>query len=198
MSETTINTCRKLNLEGYITCLCDHDYSVLGNGTQEELKNAWDEIRHEYNSLMDDVVLRQADYFRTEIIYWELQYKSITVSVGLLRKWYDENVVSGLREKGYYFSFDVNNPEQYNKDLDNTLAQSKSILIHIANTRHELEELSKDVNKDSSPITRAGMLSNIMNFSKFMGYAISLKDTYVDQYAAIRNLYYKELNKIKK
>lgn len=200
MSEksTIIDTCKDLNLEGFISCLCENDFSVLGTGTPEELENAWLTIRREYIHLMEDAVLIQAEAYRTEILYWELRYKSIVVSVNLLRKWYDESVVKGLKDHGYIFDYDINDQEKYNKDLDSILTQAKSILIHIANTRHELEELSKDVSKESTPITRIGMLSNIMNFSKFMGFSISLKDTYLDQYIAIRNLYCKELNKIKK
>lgn len=191
-----IDSCKILTLDGFISCLCEQNYAVLGEGSIDEQLIAWQKIYAEYVTLMEDAVLIQAHALRTDITYWQLQYKAITAAVDISKKWRDKDIIDMLRKKGHDLEFSETNVDAYRKDLDRVITRSGYILTNIANIEHELKTLSQEMGEDDKPLTRIDMMVNIMQFGKFMGFNIDTKTATVEAYAAIRNLYYKQLKEL--
>ena len=189
------NSCNTLTLSKFITCVCDDDYSVLvedGSYTNEKITEAWQQVYTEYVTLTENTATIQAMALVDEINYWNLQHKVIVESVNLLKVWRSEELITILKEKGYLFEYSATDLDAYQKDLERVLTRSKTILVQQAERERELATLSKD--NEGKKSTRADFDSNIIVMSKFMGVMINDNETTVARYAAILNLYYKNLD----
>lgn len=191
-------TFKTITLEQYIRCTCDGELNVLGEGTEQEIKDAWEQIQLEYLGAIKDTTTTQIFTLEDEALYLELEIKFVLVSVHILRVWRDDEHVKLLQSKGYPFEFSATDTKAYHKDLDRVEKRSTRLKTQLANINHERAQLMKE--QEGEPATRANMYHNIAVFSKFMQYAIDERTTTLEKYASIRNLYYKhvELNTKKK
>lgn len=183
----------KIMLDVFITCLCDRDFTALGNSEEERLQT-WSTIKDEYADAVNDTASEQIEALQDEILYWDAQILVIQTAVRSLRLWRDEKNIQMLRDKGYAFSFSETDVEAYNKDLDRVVKQIRSIETAQENRKHELQTLVGDA--PEKDVTREDFINNIVVFSKFQGYAIDEKTTTVSKYIAIRNMYHMHVERM--
>jgi hypothetical protein len=189
-----ITACKDLMLKDFITCVCDNDYTVLGEGTGDEQAEAWRKIRTEYAQLTEDNTSIQLEALTVELIYWETEILVVTAAVEVLRTWRMPGLLQQLRDKGYDFEFSETDVEAYQKDLSRVLVRLKSIQTQQLNRQHEINQLRAEV--EGGPVQRLDMLHNIVAFSQFLQHHVDENTTTVEKYVAIRNAYYKKLESL--
>lgn len=183
----------KIMLDTFMDCLCDDNYTALGDTDEERAAN-WKALQEEYMQLIQDTASDQIQAYEDELFFWETQMVIIESAVNLLRVWRDENAINMLREKGYHYAFSDTDVEAYNKDLDRVLKRLAAVRTQQANRKHELSQITDSM--PSKKPTRSDFMANIVAFSSSLGYNIEETKTSVAKYVAIRNFYHLKLEQL--
>lgn len=190
-----ITSIHDLPMNVFITCMCDADYSGLGEGTEEERGAGWDTIYREYveGSLNATNNPTQEIYDKLEKKF--LQYHIVENCVSLLRTYKSQELVDILKQNGYIMMLDDTDMGKWHKQLDKIMAKAKKLLIEIENGKHQLEGMQKSANKGQK-VDRAYYSRCLSIFSKFQGGYLDEKQITVGRYIAVGNLYLEHIDAI--
>src|SRR5690349_8028649 len=114
-------TCSDLPLIRFIRCICDNDLHQLvieGEATDDELKEGWQAIYQEYIELSGTAATDHQSTLTAEIAQLFYKHTAITEAVELSRKYRYDEIIKMLKNEGYNFQYNHNDPESYHKDLD--------------------------------------------------------------------------------
>jgi exonuclease VII large subunit len=171
-----VDSITELMLDKFIICLCDGDLSVLGEGTEEELKAAWQKIYDEYSDALTtkeqrgtrresiDVMILQQRVFAIEACVFRLSIQHSEEIVTELRKWIT------VKEK-----FDTSNPEQYQRDLQAIINRCKS--RYEIDLRQRLTELEQRLPQTEQKIDKWYFEKMIVQLQKTFGQINKFKTT---------------------
>jgi hypothetical protein len=179
----TYQNCAELPLDNFIKIASSGDLKhlvVFGFPTKAQLVLAWDAILSEYLVLSNSP---QQNFMLTcmkEITTLSNKIEIIQALVDHLALHYHEGMVINLKLLGFRFKYNPENKEQYHKDLQLTVTQSKSLLIRLEQKKKDLNLLrSKESGSD------ADYDSVLTELSKFQGYRLNPKDVTVSEFLAI-------------
>lgn len=185
-------SCTTLLLSDYIICQVDKDLSPLiieGEPTEQELKDAWQVITHEFFDLSES---KQNNYELTLCAEMEaLNYKIIAIqqSVEVLRKYRCDELVALLQKLGYRFPFNANKEDEYLKDLGRVLSRAKTLVLQYNDKKAQLDNISKEKAPGETEVSRSYYDKILAILSKHSGYHVDESKTTVSRYAAILNMY---------
>jgi hypothetical protein len=178
--------CDDLPLFNFIKIITTDDLKwlvVSGTPGDDELKDAWDKVSLEYQELTQDTKSKQLTSLKAEIAYLTNQIFWTQSVVDQITWAYSPEWATLLNELGFRFRYE-DGPELH-RELEITIAQSKSLVVELEERKAELEELTKGNEKT----TEAGYYVLLADIGKYMGSIINPKEVTVTQFVGIYNLY---------
>ena len=175
-----------LKLDKFIICLCDEKYDslILSKCTKEEVKQAWDKIYDEYISIVKDKQMSYLMILHKEIALLELKINCVNICVSILSIKKDEEIINTIRKfVPVYGKLDIENLEQYEKDLNAIVNYTKQFIIEKDAKILEFDELNKG---GSGKINRDYFDKLIVQISKYVKYHISKYDISVSEFANLQ------------
>lgn len=164
-----INTCYKLTMTKFLDCLFDNNYSALGEGSEEELQDAWKKVYNEFVNLRQDKTTSELFNISKEMELLRLKLKMINECLKVLWIRHNRDVVLELQKLGFaHLRFDAANKPQYLKQLNDVAEISKRYQVDITKREKEIAALmqknkGKTVGRESFLLIN-GNLSKYMNF----------------------------------
>ena len=191
--------CNNTPLSIFIDCSVDRDYKKLiryGHASQEQLIRAWESIYSEYAELTGGQSYKLLMNLSKDIGYLETKHLIVSLCLKVLTHRPDPKVIQTLRNYGYKYEFNPDEPEKYSKALDDIVKRSGGIKFAIDQKRAELEKnRSKIVSKE---VTRDHFDKMLAAISKHMGFRVDPKNTTVSEFCAYRYNFEKEIEAMKK
>ena len=131
-----------------------------------------------------------------DIGYLETKHLIVSLCLKVLTHRPDPKVIQTLRNYGYKYEFNPEEPEKYSKSLDDIVKRSGGIKFAIDQKRAELEKSkSKIVGKE---VTRDHFDKMLAAISKHMGFRVDPKTTTVSEFCAYSYNFEKEIEAMKK
>lgn len=178
-----IHTCDDLMLWGFKKAYCNDDLTALGNGTESELNDVWQEILYEYAGLMKTEDSTYLFELSKRILVARIDVFWIDNAVICLREMHNQDDVDRLaNEYGYVL------PNDYtDEDLDLVLSKAKTFIYELGEMQAEYDRLQATVG--GSKQTEQDFDITIATLAKFQGFAIRQKETTVREFVGIFNLF---------
>ncbi len=166
--------------------MCDNDLSVLVINwdfvTEEDIKKAWNKIRNEYISVIKDKQQIYLYELNKEIHLLEFKIQQINLCVKYLSIEPNAEVLNELKKLvPVSGSFNPEDAQQYIKDLQLVINQSKRLIIQLDEKRKELEELMPK--HSGASVSKEYFDKLIVQVSKYMHYQVVKQTTTVTQFA---------------
>lgn len=190
-------SCSDLPLIRFIRCICDDDLRQLiieGEATQYELSEGWQTIYQEYIELSGNTGTDYVATLTAEIAQLFFKYTAISEAVELSRKYRYDNIIKMLKDEGYRFPFDHNDPVAYHKDLDRVLNRAKTLLVQREQKEAQLAKLQEGQKDDK--ITRVHFDNRLNALSIHYKHHINEHEISVSRYVGLLNQYFKDCEKM--
>ncbi len=186
ISKNIISSASDLTLDKFIVCLCDNDLSVLVINwdyvTEDDIKKAWNNIRNEYISVLKDKQQIYLYELSKEVNLLEFKIQQINLCVKYLSIEPNTEVLNELKKLvPVSGSFNPSDAQQYIKDLQLVINQSKRLIIQLDEKRKELEELMPK--QSGVAISKEYFDKLIVQVSKYMHFQVVKQTTTVTQFA---------------
>ncbi len=190
----TYQSCYELPLSIFIKCVVDKDPSWLSDNPVADTAAIWDRIISEYG----DLIVNQKSGAYNSLAALATKYRTeamvIEAAVLVLRKIYDESMITVLKSHGFNYKFDFEDYPKYEKDLDRCIGGLKKVYANIRECDKEMSSLlSASGAGNGEPTTKVSFDRDIAMLSKYMGFPIKKDSTTVSEYAAYINLYCAEV-----
>lgn len=189
-------TCSEVSIYHFKLAHCQNNYTGLiieGQPTDAQLQDAWAELVFEYSGLIKNANTEGAISLQGQI--GEMQYHLMFVDAAIML--IDSKITMGeevpdhvkdeLAELGYHGEFDVTHPEICRQELNRIRSMAKTV-VHDLQVLLDQQDMIEKTNSGKKQ-TVEDMDRNVAMFSKFMHYRIDQKETFMDEYAQIYNLY---------
>jgi len=178
-----ITSIADLLLKDFIRCCVYDDLSVLGTGTQEELKVAFTRLLSQYYEVKNDERVKYEVKLRKDIATLELRKYKVAVLASILKSRYSAAAADGLRM--LYPNYEL---------TQQTLAHDLSMIgkaeiskeVELSRACLKLESLySKKINdkKESPEKQYRNFISRLMDINKVEGVRYDLQTITVMEYA---------------
>ena len=181
-----IESCRKLTMDKFIECLVNKNYSVLGEGTDEQLLTAWEKLWSEYLELdksdQYELILnslKDYNYYRSAIA-------SIEIAVYVMEYQYDSKCADVLRKFGFNYDYETKDRLKYFEILNTCKTRIKSFVFSFEMAKNKYLELTE--NTQRKEIKETDFDNIFASMSKFMGQIIRPSAIMVTEYIAIKKL----------
>ena len=193
-------TCKTLSITGFKTAYCNNDLRALiisGTPTDNELKDAWDEIVFEYATLFKNEDSQYLFELSQRISLLKIHIAFVDYAVVLLRAKYqseeqtDQDILNELNALGYDISFDENYPEEYVKSLNRIVSLCKTNVFDLEEQQKEYDRLNKTTGGKKQ--SEEDFDANIMMLSKYQHFPIDEDKVSIYKYAIIFNNYMREM-----
>lgn len=165
------STISELPLRRFIQVVVDNNIYALiitGKPTDDELYQAWEDIRSEYTDAIKDYESKMIISLEKELLRIKITYQQIVELIDVLKKVYTVQFARELNKLlKSSFKFDVTKPEEYDKELQNATNRSKGIKIEMD---------LKQINFDAIVSKRAATKSEKPTREYFHGILITLSD----------------------
>ena len=178
-------------MDKFIECLIYHKYHCLivrGKPSEKELTEAWEGIWDEYCILSNQNNYKTVVMHLQSIALFERKILLIEMCLIILSRQYNETVIEILRKKlGFNYKFDINNPEEYIRDLQTVQRRKKNIEFSLSLEQTNYKNLvNKNKNND---ITKKDFDTIFVSLNKHMkyGFKITPMNTSVSEYCAMIN-----------
>lgn len=196
-------SCYDLPLSRFIRIMCERDYSALikeqgGELPADEiLQERWNSIYQQYLDLSGAGEENHILVLTMEVNQLFFRYTAITESVALMRKGYRyDELVTILKQAGYNFQFNHNDPSSFYKDLDRVTTRVKALLVQLEQKKIQLEALEKK-DSENTQDKRAAFDQWLVTLSKWSHYHIDEDQTTVSRFVTIRNNYIAHYEQLK-
>ncbi len=199
-TQTTIPLCKwyqninELPLKRFIDCICDSNIYALiitGHPKMEELEHSWNEIKLQYADLIKDHEYRHYINQVNEHSRLEITYQQVLSLLAFLKDNYHKKFADMLNQKlGSSFQFNVNLPEDYDKDLKRAKTRSGGLKIQVDLKALQLAGLEKRFgeNNDGKKMTRESFQSVLIALSDHKQYRITDDITVYEYCIRVQNL----------
>lgn len=114
---TLLTELRQVSLAVFRCCLIEKDYSGLGEGTPEEIADAWLNIYSDYCARRGGVKLKMMLMELAELQALASRIERIQILIDTCRGIADEDLAQMLRDEGYRLDVDAL-PDVYSQQLD--------------------------------------------------------------------------------
>lgn len=175
-------TCGEVKMSVFVQCIVKGDYSGLisqGKPSNEQLNQAWEQLFNEYINLSGDLSVKKLLSLLKEIAILSNRLMLIEMIVSQLAVEHVPGLADQLRKLGFRFQYAEG--ENLMRELELTIAQSKTQLVQLNQAKAELEEMRSTDNKQA---TAQDFEMQISAIEEFKGVAIDI-DTYtVARYCA--------------
>lgn len=169
--DNIINSCYKLTMSKFMDCLFDNDYSVLGTGTDEELKEAWKAIYNEFSDLRKDNTTVTVFTISKEIELLKCKVSIINECLKVLWVKYDAEIAKELLKLGFaHIRLNPSNKPLYYKQLNDVAGSCKTYQVKLLKKEKELLQLIEQYKgKEAS---RESFIAINTNLSKYMSFYV--------------------------
>lgn len=200
-SSSLHQSCKTLSIALFKQAYCNNNLQAIviaGSPTESELLDAWNEIIFEYASLFKSEdsqymfelsqkisVLKTTIAQTQYLVYYLQQLFNDTAST-------DQDAVDQLTFLGYPGQFDIDNPEQFCKDLNRCISLCKTHVFDEEQLSNEYNRLKKTTTGKKQ--SEEDFDANIMMLSKYQHFPIDEEKVTVYKYAIIFNNYMAEMS----
>lgn len=201
-------SCRELPLSKFIDITLNKNLSLLDKNynldadvspdrvPSEFLLAIWAEINLEYTELMDNGSMKTLLENTASIELLRINFNLITSMVEVLTQMHVPELVDILKEYGYNFQFDPNNPVKYQKDLARVLTQAKALIMQIKMKEAEARAIAPK-EEAAGEATQDDWEDSLIALSDDAGYPLDPSKITVYQYTSrYKNLMRKFQSKI--
>lgn len=185
--------CSECPLEVFIDALVNNNHFRLikhGNSTKEEIAIAWRNLFYEYCDLSGIESYRKLFLINKEIGQLSSRRLTVKCCIDVLNILHEPACIKLLREIGYTYKFDPQNPEEYKKDIQMVIQKSKSIEIAIQEKEFQYEKILSAFG--GKPVTEEDFTKALVELSAYMKFRINPREITVSEYLAIRQKYDRE------
>lgn len=182
--------CSELPLADFISCVIDKNYKALlkyGHASPYDLSRAWDSIYSEFSEMSGSPAFKLIMNLSKDIGFLESKLLSISLCLRVMERRADERCIKILKNYGYAYSFNINDTDQYKKDLETIATRSGSIRLALQQKRNEYNASIKGMS--SKEVTREDFTKILAVLTKYMGFRIDPRQTTVSEYVSYRKLY---------
>lgn len=186
--------CNETPLAAFITCLCDHTYTVLikyGRATRDDLSRAWESIYSEYSDISGNPTSKILISLSKDIAYHDAKLRSVGLCLKVLQHHADPNCIRVLRSYGYNYAFDISNPRQYARDIEAVAARTGNIVMTLKLKKAEYERESEKVT--GKPMTRLDWDKILAVLFEHYHARINPHEVTVSEFVALRKRYEAEM-----
>jgi hypothetical protein len=167
----------KLPLARFIDCAVDNNLRALiieGIPEEVELIEAWNEISQDYTDALGSVDQDRRIKLYKEITRLQLKVATVEQFIPILKNTYVKKFADYVNAALFTkFSFDIKNPEQYDKELEKCLKRVKGIRIDIKSEEAILKSIEERKKGSQEPkYTREYFGSILINLSDQAGFDI--------------------------
>lgn len=176
------DTCKDVNMSVFIQCIVKGDNSGLvkqGKPCTEQLTSAWEKLFNEYISLSGDTSVKKLLSLLKEIAILSNRLMLIEILVNQIANDHHPDLADQLKKMGFRFNYE--NGENLQRELELTVAQSKTQLIQLNQAKAELEEMRSTDNRKA---TEQDFEMQISAIEEFKGVAIDIDNYTVSRYCA--------------
>ncbi len=187
-------SCRELPLSRFIDIsfelnlsLLDKNYDLKTDTSPNRIPSefliaVWSEINLEYTELMDNGNMKSLLVATAEIELLKMNFNIITSAVEVLKEQHVPELVEILKECGYNFPFNPNEPIKYQKDLGRVLTQAKALIVQIRIKEGDAHSLAPKEN-NAVQTSRDDWTDSLIALSDDAGYPIEPAKITVYEYA---------------
>lgn len=152
-------------------CLFDSNLGVLGEGTNEELKESWVKIYNEFSALRKDNTAVTVFTVSKDIELLRCKVTIINECLKVLWIRYNSDVAKELLKLGFaHIRFNLSNKAMYYKQLNDIAESCKSYEVKLLKKEKELKQLLEQ-NKGKE-VTRESFVLINTNLSKHMAFYV--------------------------
>lgn len=198
-TSTLHRSCESLSIYGFKKCYCCNDLShlvITGTATPDELSAIWNEILFEYSGLIRS---DQSDHLLTlskDIALLQHHIFFVENAVELLKLKFDQEVVDGLVERGYYGEYNFEDKENYHAQLDRCVALCTTNVFELSVLRDEYKRIENTTQGKKQ--TEEELNESVVAMGKYQGYRINQKEVSIMEFTSMFNLYLKDITNQKK
>lgn len=178
-------TCEELPLYNFIKIAVHNDLSWLNADAPEQgtqLKQVWEAILEEYNSLSGNTKSAHVLSLVKEITILNNKLYVIQSCVDFLQHTRSEELIQILKDMHFRFTY---SPETMQKDLKLTVSSAKTLLMQRREAQKEYEVLQGK----EEPLTEKDFYALLTQLSKYNGYKIDAKQTSVLEFTVLMDQY---------
>lgn len=187
-----LRTCEEVSLRVFKQCYYRLNYSGLGNGTEEEIIEAWDGIISEWSGLMKNedseymlILVDKIQELKKHIFFVEN-------ALFVLARGYNQEIINRLiSECGYDGNYPEDDKEAYLKQLERVNSLCKSHVYEVWELTDEYNRLKKTSNGGKD--TEEDFDRNIHRLGKYQGYPLNQDTTTVYDFTQIHNNFIAEI-----
>lgn len=180
-------SCSELPLWNFIKIVITGDLTYLGDGTPEQLQEAWANIFMEYCDIFPSKNSIYVCQLTSEIEHLRTKLEVIQAIIDALSIQYIPDLVLELIDYGFNYPF---TPETMLEDLQGVIAESKMFVVQKGVKEGEYKRFLESQKGD--PAKESDYDEILSELSKFQGYHLKSKDLSVSEFVAIFNRYNKQ------
>ena len=169
------NSCTSLPMQVFIDVQISKDLAVLGDGTQEQLLEAWESIIADYQSLTNDTSSNYLFELRKSIEYLDKRLVILRTILDWLKDRPSEDVAALLSDEyGYTFT----------GDTEAIWSRAKRELHQLKIKEAELTKLEASPQHEQ---TEMDWINNMGVLSQYQGFKFNAKSETVAEYISLLN-----------
>lgn len=183
-------------MDKFIICFVDGDLTPLiisGTPTQQELAEAWRNIKEEYTELVRNEDQQHTNDLNAEVIVLQNKIFRINMCVEALKHVYTSDLVEELREQHMPFDYNPDYPEQYYRDLEKTIERSRGLYLKLKLKQDELSEWYEQQMNSKAEVSREQFDIVLAALTEANGFMVDETKITVTQYTRMLNRYHSKL-----
>jgi len=181
-------SCEEVSVKIFKQCFYRGNYSGLGNGTPEQIAEAWEAIVSEWSGLMKNDDSEYKLSMANNILELQKHVFFVESAIAVLQKYYDKEIIDRLiNECGYNGNYPDDDKEALLKQLYRVNSMCKSKVYELWELTDEYDRLNKASlgEKDSEGDFDRG----VHRLGKYQGYPIDQDKTSIYDLTQIHNNY---------
>jgi hypothetical protein len=187
-------TLKEITVSQFIECYCNNNLSVLvieGIPDVSELQQVWQDILLDYSSATRSEASQLLFEISKKIALLQSDINDITLFTDFLRIKYDPEIAQLLQQRSLVkLTVGFDDEAAYIKQLDHAVSVSKR-------KQHDLDELKADYDRvrkvnEGKEIAEDDFNELVALIGKFMGFSINKRQTYMDEFVGMYNLFIKQ------
>lgn len=164
-----MSRCADVNMKQFIACMCDNDLGQLvisGNATAEQLAETWTNLFYEYCDLVEATETRYRTRLLAEILLLKKKEEFARGWATILLLNYNPNLVTALKTIDFEYDLDINDPDQYQSDLHNIIADCNAMRFNLRIKEAEFKAIAERQSTTDS-INRKYFSTLIFNINRY-------------------------------
>lgn len=181
--------CTDISLESFLDCLLNRNLRRLlkyGDAQDHHLAEAWEQVYTEYCDLTGSTQYKTIRTVRNDYQNLHAKREAIRCALIVLAQRYSEKMVRLIRDYGYNYAFNWEDPASYRKDMEVMTARLKALDIPLGIKKQEYERLITGYESREVTVNDWNMM--IGQVEKFMQFHINRREITVSEFAAYKRM----------